>query len=77
MELEILRMLIEKRNKKLSEPFERHKHYDYLTVARDYLDEPDKLITSYLVMNTDKTLEECNELFIGLGLNNLKFASWY
>ena len=74
MELEILRMLIEKRNKKLSEPFERHKHYDYLTVARDYLDEPDKLITSYLVMNTDKTLEECNELFIGLGLNNLKFT---
>ena len=74
MELEILRMLIEKRNKKLSEPFKRHKNYDYLTVARDYLDEPDKLITSYLVMNTDKTLEECNELFIGLGLNNLKFT---
>ena len=29
MELDILRMLIEKRNSKLNEPYKRHKAYDY------------------------------------------------
>lgn len=74
MELEILRMLIEKRNKKLSEPFVRHQSYDYLIEARNNLDEDSKLIMSYLIMSTNKTKEECFELTKGLGLYNLKFT---
>ncbi|MBQ8534575.1 MAG: hypothetical protein IJ463_02695 [Bacilli bacterium] len=74
MELEILRMLIEKRNKKLSEPFVRHQSYNYLIEARDNLDEDSKLIMSYLIMSTNKTKEECFEITKGLGLYNLKFT---
>lgn len=74
MELEILRMLIEKRNKKLSEPFVRHQSYDYLIEARNNLDEDSKLIMSYLIMSTNKTKKECFEITKGLGLYNLKFT---
>ena len=74
MELEILRMLIEQRNKKLNEPFKRHKCYDYLMKAKDDLDEDVKLIMSYLAMSTNKSPEECFEIVKGLGLCNLKFS---
>ena len=74
MELDILRMLIEKRNKKLNEPFVRHQAYDYLIDARDKLDDDSKLIMSYLAMSTNKSQEECFEIVKGLGLYNLKFT---
>lgn len=74
MELDILRMLIEKRNKKLSEPFVRHQAYDYLRDARDDLDDNTKLVMSYLAITTNKSEEECFEIVKGLGLNNLKFT---
>lgn len=74
MELDILRMLIKKRNKKLNEPFIRHQAYDYLIDARDKLDDDSKLIMSYLAMSTNKSQEECFEIVKGLGLYNLKFT---
>lgn len=74
MELEILRMLIEKRKEKLNEPFKRHKAYDYLIEARNNLDDDAKLIMSYLAMTTNKSQEECFEIVKGLGLYNLKFT---
>ena len=74
MELDILRMLIEKRNSKLNEPYKRHKNYDYLIEARDSLDDDAKLIMSYFAMSTNKSQEECVEIVKGLGLYNLKFT---
>lgn len=71
MELEILRMLIEKRNKKLEEPYKRHYAYDYLVDAKEHLNDDEKLLIAYLIINTDKPIDECLEIIRSFGTKNI------
>lgn len=74
MELEILKMLVEKRNKKLSEEFQRNPAYSYLVDARENLEDNEKFLVSYLNMTTNKPISECIEIVKGLNVDNIKFT---
>ena len=74
MELDILRMLIEQRNKKLEEEYKRNPAYDYLIDARENLGDNEKLLVAYLNILTNKPIEECQEIIKGLCVNSLKFT---
>ncbi len=74
MELELLKTLIERRNKKLDEEYKRNPAYDYLIDTRENLDNPEKILVSYLNISSNLSLEECQNIISCFNINSLKLT---
>ena len=72
MQLEILRLLIENRNKKLDEEYKRVPHYNYLQEVYKDINNPNKFLIAYLIIYGNKSKEEASEIVHALNLNSYK-----
>lgn len=74
MELDILKLLIEKRNKVIDKKYVKKPSYNYLVETRDDLTNNIKVLTSYLHLITNKPVEECEEIIKALKVNEISFT---
>ena len=58
MGLEILRMLIERRNKSIDKDYVKPASFDYLVDTKNNINDIDKVITSYLHIITKRPIEK-------------------
>ena len=72
MQLEILRLLIENRNKKLDEEYKRVLHYNYLQEVYKDINNSNKFLIAYLIIYGNKSKEEASEIVHALNLNSYK-----
>ena len=72
MQLEILRLLIENRNKKLDEEYKRVPHYNYLQEVYKDINNSNKFLIAYLIIYGNKSKEEASEIVHALNLNSYK-----
>lgn len=72
MQLEILRLLIENRNKKLDEEYKRVLHYNYLQEVYKNINNSNKFLIAYLIIYGNKSKEEASEIVHALNLNSYK-----
>ena len=72
MQLEILRLLIENRNKKLDEEYKRVPHYNYLQEVYKDINSSNKFLIAYLIIYGNKSKEEASEIVHALNLNSYK-----
>ena len=74
MELDILKLLIEKRNKVIDKKYVKKPSYNYLVETREDLTNNIKVLTSYLHLITNKPVEECEEIIKALKVNEISFT---
>lgn len=74
MDLEILRMLIEKRNNAINKSYQKSSSQTYLEEAKNNLEDDTTVITSYLHMVTKRPIEQCQEIVNGLNIDDIKFT---
>lgn len=72
MQLEILRLLIENRNKKLDEEYKRVPYYNYLQEVYRDINNSNKFLIAYLIIYGNKSKEEASEIVHALNLNSYK-----
>lgn len=72
MQLEILRLLIENRNKKLDEEYKRVPYYNYLQEVYKDINNSNKFLIAYLIIYGNKSKEEASEIVHALNLNSYK-----
>ena len=74
MGLEILRMLIERRNKSIDKDYVKPASFDYLVDTKNNINDIDKVITSYLHIITKRPIEQCEEIVKSLKVNDVSFT---
>ena len=74
MELDILKMLIEKRNKEIDKAYVKKPSFEYLVDTRENINDDTKVIISYLHIITDKPIKECEEIVKGLKVEDVRFT---
>ena len=74
MDLEILRMLIEKRNNAINKSYQKSSSQTYLEEAKNNLEDDTTVITSYLHMVTKRPIEQCEEIVKSLKVNDVSFT---
>ena len=74
MGLEILRMLIERRNKSIDKDYVNPASFDFLVDTKNNINDIDKVITSYLHIITKRPIEQCEEIVKSLKVNDESFT---